>query len=124
MMGSLRDRVQAKVVKSVIEQVDFLTTMLSVTNAEHLDDMRKYIMDPVNNPKPELRIKGLKDYKETVETLYKIVAGATPGSTAKSSPLFGALSPNPGNKHLPPKDQEQEAEEDAASIIAGVIEGG
>ena len=40
MMGSLRDRVQAKVVKSVIEQVDFLTTMLSVVNAELMDAMR------------------------------------------------------------------------------------
>src|ERR1017187_3185727 len=43
MMGSLRDRVQAKVVKSVIEQVDFLTTMLAVVNAEHMDVMRKYV---------------------------------------------------------------------------------
>ena len=33
MQHTLRDRVKAKVVKSVIEQVDFLTTMLSANNA-------------------------------------------------------------------------------------------
>ena len=93
MMHTLRDRVQAKVVKSVVEQVDFLTTLLGVTNAEHLDNMRKYIVDPINNPKPNLRVETIKEYKEVVETLYKIVAGATPGSKSKESALFNALSP-------------------------------
>ncbi len=120
MMGSLRDRVQAKVVKSVIEQVDFLTTMLSVNNTEHLDVMRKYILDPVNCPKPEIRIKNIKDYKESVETLHKIVAGATTSGT-KASPLFGALSPSPPKALLPKAEQEEE--DDSATIIADAIEG-
>ncbi len=93
LMHTLRDRVQAKVVKSVVEQVDFLTTLLGVTNAEHLADMHKYIIDPINNPKPKLRVETIKEYKEVVETLYKIVAGATPGSKSKESALFNALSP-------------------------------
>ena len=93
MQHSLRDRVQAKVVKSVIEQVDFLTTLLSVNNAERMDAMRKYIVDPVNNPKPNLTIDSIKEYKEVVETLYKIIAGSTPGSKSKTSPLFNALAP-------------------------------
>ena len=94
MQHSLRDRVQAKVVKSVIEQVDFLTTLLSVNNAERMDAMRKYISDPDNNVKPNLTIESIKEYKEVVETLYKIIAGATPGSKSKTSPLFNALAPN------------------------------
>ena len=93
MMHTLRDRVQAKVVKSVVEQVDFLTTLLGVTNAEHLKQMRDYIVDPTQNPKPSLRVETIKEYKEVVETLYKIVAGATPGSKTKESALFNALAP-------------------------------
>ena len=41
MMHTLQDRVRAKVVKSVLEQVDFLTAMLSVSSAEHIDTMLK-----------------------------------------------------------------------------------
>lgn len=90
MMGSLKDRVQAKVVKSVIEQVDFLTTMLSVSNAEHLKQMQEYILDPKNTNKPVLRIESIKEYKEIVETLQKLVAGAQ-GKPGKSSAMFEAL---------------------------------
>lgn len=91
-MGSLRDRVQAKVVKSIIEQVDFLTTMLAVVNAEHLGTMRKYVLDPLNNPAPKIRVDSIKEYKETVETLSKLVAGAT-GANKKSSAMFDAMTP-------------------------------
>jgi hypothetical protein len=94
MQGTLRDRVRAKVVKSVIEQVDFLTSMLSVANVEHLEEMRRYILD-ANSPKPSLRISSIKDYKEVTETLSKIVQGATPNAKNNSmSPMFDALAPN------------------------------
>lgn len=95
MMHTLQDRVRAKVVKSVLEQVDFLTTMLSVSNAEHLEAMMKYIQDPINNPKPQMRIGNIKEYKDVAETLYKIVAGATPSGDGdkKKSPMFSALTP-------------------------------
>ena len=123
MMGSLRERVQAKVVKSVIEQVDFLTTMLSVINAEHLDDMKKYILDPDNNAKPEIRVQNIKEYKEVVETLYKLVAGATGGSKTKASPMFDAL--DPANKPAQPvKAKSSNAPtdpDDVASMIAAEI---
>lgn len=104
MQHSLRDRVQAKVVKSVIEQVDFLTTLLSVNNAERMDAMRKYIADPDNNVKPNLTIESIKEYKEVVETLYKIIAGATPGSKSKTSPLFNALAPKQAVDNNEPKE--------------------
>lgn len=118
MMGSLRDRVQAKVVKSVIEQVELLTTMLSVTNVEHMDAMRRYIIDPMNNPKPDMRIQTIKDYKEITETLQKLVAGAT-GANKKSSAMFDAL--NAPAKTLP--EGKEEEDDDPAAIIAGEIVG-
>ena len=106
MQGTLRDRVRAKVVKSVIEQVDFLTSMLSVANVEHVDDMRKYIIDP-NNPKPSLRIKSIKDYKEVAEVLGKIVQGATPGAKNNNiSPMFDALAPTTGRNIEKKKDDD------------------
>jgi hypothetical protein len=117
MMHTLQDRVRAQVVKSVLEQVDFLTTMLSVSNAEHLEAMIKYVQDPINNPKPEMRIGNIKEYKDVSETLYKIVAGATPsGSKAQpKSPMFDALTPVP-QKQLSSKQREN-SEDSEVSII-------
>lgn len=95
MQSTLRDRVKAKVVKSVIEQVDFLTSMLSVANVEHIEQMRNYMLDPTA-PKPNLRIKSIKEYKEVTETLGKIVQGATPNAkNNNTSPMFDALAPKP-----------------------------
>lgn len=95
MLHTLQDRVRAKVVKSVLEQVDFLTAMMSVANAEHLEAMVKYVQDPLNNPKPQMRVTNIKEYKDVAETLYKIVAGATTTSSDKNkgkSPMFEALT--------------------------------
>lgn len=98
MMHTLQDRVRAKVVKSVLDQVDFLTSMMAVANAEHLEAMMKYVQDPINNPKPAMRVTNIKEYKDVAETLYKIVAGATGGGVGKDkqkSPMFEALTANP-----------------------------
>jgi len=98
MMHTLQDRVRARVVRSVLEQVDFLTAILSVSNAEHMESMMKYIQDPVQNPKPSLRVSSIKEYKDVVETLQKIVAGATSAPKKEQrSPLLDALAP-PQNK--------------------------
>lgn len=110
MLHTLKDRVQAKVVKSVLDQVDFLTSMMGVANAEHLDSMTKYMKDPINNPKPALRITSIKDYKEISETLLKIVTGATsePGDKKqKTSPMLGALTSHHA-KRLPAGPVEDE----------------
>lgn len=93
MQSTLRDRVKAKVVKSVIEQVDFLTSMLGVASVEHIEQMRNFMLDPTS-PKPNLRIKSIKEYKEVTETLGKIVQGATPNAKNNAmSPMFDALAP-------------------------------
>lgn len=98
MMHTLQDRVRAKVVKSVLDQVDFLTSMMAVANAEHLEAMMKYVQDPINNPKPAMRVTNIKEYKDVAETLYKIVAGATgtgAGKDKQKSPMFEALTASP-----------------------------
>jgi len=110
--STLFSRVQAKVIKSVVEQVDFLTQMLSVANAEHYNDMYKYIMDPINNPKPEMRIESIKEYKEVVETLNKIVVGVAPDQNAKKSPLFQSLAAKNHNEGNLESDKKEELGKD------------
>jgi len=109
MMSTLKDRVQAKVVKSVLDQVDFLTSMMAVANAEHLNAMSEYVRDPVNTPKPALRITSIKDYKDITDTLLKIVTGATAsGDKKNSSPMIAALASH-NQRSLPePKDEPKE----------------
>ena len=114
MMHSLKDRVKAKVVKSILEQVDFLTSMLGVSNAQYLDNMRQYIADPVNTPAPSLRIESIKEYKDVVETLQKLMAGSTPG--AKTPSLLDAVSEE-NNKKLPKQQKEEKKEKSAAALI-------
>jgi len=116
MMHTLRDRVRAKVVKSVIDQVDFLTTMLQCVNAQHMNDMRRYILDPENNTPPDITIKNIKEYKEVSEVLYKIVQGATPGAKGKVSPMFDALSPEAHPK--PRQNYDEEDEFDPTTFLA------
>ena len=120
-MHTLQDRVRAKVVKSVLEQVDFLTSMLAVSNAEHLAVMVKYIQDPINNPKPDLRISNIKEYKDVSETLLKIVSGATQTGTkaTSKSPMFDALTPVPERQLLSAKArlQKDQDDDDDISII-------
>lgn len=108
MLSTLKDRVQAKVVKSVLDQVDFLTSMMAVANAEHLETMSSYVRDPANNPKPALRITSIKDYKDITETLLKIVTGATSGGDkqSKSSPMIAALSSHDDRRALPASKDE------------------
>lgn len=108
MSHTLQDRVRAKVVKSVLDQVDLMTSMLAVVNAEHLESMVRYINDPINNPKPIMRIESIKEYSEVATTLYKIVAGATPSGSKQNpkSPMFDALSP--ARKQIEQQTREEE----------------
>lgn len=123
MLHTLQDRVKAKVVKSVLEQVDFLTAMMSVANAEHLEAMVRYAQDPLNNPKPSLRVTNIKEYKDVAETLYKIVAGATTGQGKgkdKGSPMFEALTGKVGKSDEEDEDKEEPKTLDINALAATV----
>jgi hypothetical protein len=117
MQHTLQDRVRAKVVKSVLDQVDFLTTMMAVANTEHLEAMIRYCQDPINNPKPNLRITNIKEFKDISETLYKLVAGATTPKQGQKSPMFEALT----GSHMKQEELE-EPEELLISIMDTVKE--
>jgi hypothetical protein len=124
MQSSLRDRVRAKVIKSVIEQTDFLTAMLSVASAEHISQMRQYIVDPDKNLPPSLRIKSIKDYKEVTDTLAKIVQGATPGARDnKQSAMFDALTPSQAIENEKKPKTTEEDELDLDDILASTPPG-
>jgi hypothetical protein len=84
MSSTLQERVRARVIKSVLDQVDLLTAMLSVASVEHQQQMEAYIKDPKTAPLPEFRIKSIKDYQAVADTLHKIVvAAADPSGTSK-----------------------------------------
>lgn len=70
--SSIYDRVRAKLIRSVVEQVDFMTDMLSVASIESKETMAAYIKDPVNNQPPANRIRSLKDYKSAIDSLTQL----------------------------------------------------
>lgn len=119
MMSSLKDRVKAKVVKSVVESVDFLTSMLSVATAEHMEQMRRYIIDPDHNPKPQLRIQSIKEYKEILDSLQKLVEGASNNQKQKSSAMYGALETTKKITDSLPKPKD----DDPSALLAEVVDG-
>ena len=123
MHSTLRDRVKAKVIKSVIEQTDFLTSMLSVASAEHMRAMRDFVVDPETAPKPSMRIKTIKEYKEVTDTLAKIVQGATPNARDnKHSPMFDALAPQQPKLEQKKEESKKEEDEDVVDIDALLAE--
>lgn len=126
MMGSLRERVQAKVVKSVVDSFDFMTTMLQVAAAEHLHDMNNYLLDPKNNPKPSMRVRSLKDFKDVLDSLSKLMAVTNPDpKTGKIPPMMSAMEPMKQiakkSSTVTPKQQSSNPS-DAASLLAEIVD--
>ncbi len=70
--NSVYDRIRARIIKSTIEQVEFLTDMVSVSTVENTEDMKKYLKDPSNNAPPSMRIKNLKEYQQVLDMLSKV----------------------------------------------------
>lgn len=70
--NSIYDRIRARIVKSTVEQVEFLTDMVSVSTTENMEEMRKYLQDPSKAPPPQMRIKSLKEYQQVIEMLAKV----------------------------------------------------
>lgn len=70
--ASLYDRIRTRIIKSTVEQVEFLTDIVSVSNVETSEEIRKYLSDPVNNPPPSFRIKTIKDYQQVIDMLAQV----------------------------------------------------
>lgn len=77
--NSIYDRVKARLIKSTVEQVEFLTDLISVSATENSEEVRKYLADPTNNKKPEMRIESLKEYKQVVDMLASIASSMKTG---------------------------------------------
>lgn len=122
MLSSLKERVQAKVVKSVVDSVDFLTTMLNIATLENMEPMRKYMEDPINNPKPEMRVRNFKDFKEVLDSLQKLMYHVQTSSTSsKHANIFSQIESVTPNKpmvqgHTPATVQE------AKDMLAELVE--
>lgn len=69
---SVADRIKARIFRSTVEQVEFLTDMVSVATNESTEEMRKYIQDPKNNPVPNMRIKNIKEYQQVLEMITSV----------------------------------------------------
>jgi len=120
MMCSLRERVQAKIVKSVVESVDFFTTMISVASAEYTEEMHNYVKDPLHKPKPAIRIKSIKDFKEVMDSIQKLVdSSAGNSSKPKSTAMLGVLE---HTTKLPEKLKKPKPQDDSAMLLAEIVE--
>lgn len=117
MVNSVSSTATARMAKSVVDSVNFLTSMLAVANTEHLMQMQKYIKDPTNEPKPDLRIGTLKEYKEILDSLQKLVVG---GNGGKKSLLESITSPDRPQTHMLPPVPDND-EDDAAVLMMEVL---
>jgi len=119
MLFTLRDKIQAKIMKSLVDQVEFLTSMVTVANVEHLEQMRNYIANPTTATPPEIRISSIKDYKETVDILSKITQ-STPHSVAgqNNTPLYAGSN----NKKQKPFPTSMPKKKLPAKLLYGDIE--
>jgi len=109
--GSIMDRIKARIVRSTVEQVEYLSNMLAVANMESKDEVDKYLADPKSNPAPTMRIKSFKEYKDVVETLAKVTdfirSTSLPSAEEKDPPKSIGGRPR---KELPkPSDRTDES---------------
>ena len=113
--NSIYDRVKARLIKSTVEQVEFLTDLISVSASENSEKVRKYLSDPVNNQKPEMRIESLKEYKQVVDMLASIASSMKTSIPQKSGEDSTKKIPNKKNKEL-------KEEEESATLLAELAE--
>lgn len=84
--ATIYDRIKARVVRSTVEQVEFLTDMIAVSSKESADEVKKYLQNPMANPPPQMRIKSFKDYQQVVEMLVKVTETVRAMSTPQNEP--------------------------------------
>jgi hypothetical protein len=70
--SSVFNRIKATMVRSTVEQVEMLTSLISVYNAETNQEIRNYLKDPINNPAPSNRIQNFKELQRTIEMLGEV----------------------------------------------------
>lgn len=108
--SSVYDRIRARIVRSTVEQVEFLTDMISVSTTENVEEMRRYLQDPSKSPPPDMRIKSLKEYSQVIEMLSKVAdsvrALATPAGQAEAAKP-GALKASKTKALLKPQQSDE-----------------
>jgi hypothetical protein len=109
--SSIYDRVRAKLIRSVVEQVDYMTDQLAVVSTEAKSATLAYLKDPVNNPLPPNRIKSIKEYRDAIEALTKL--------TDYVSKISGARDEHKNSKSKKSNKRSEIADE--ASILAELV---
>lgn len=104
--SSVYDRIRARIIKSTVEQVEFLTDMVSVSTTENMEDMRKYLKDPSNNPPPNMRIKNLKEYQQVLEMLTKVTDSVRSMTATANQEAKIQISSKNSKKALPQHNEE------------------
>lgn len=77
-MEVVRKAVTEKVTNSMIGQVNLLSSMVDIAGREWLDEMEKYLENPLINPKPSIRIASLKDLATVQEMMGKAISSIAP----------------------------------------------
>ncbi len=112
--NSIYDRVKARLIKSTVEQVEFLTDLISVSATENSEEVRKYLADPINNQKPEMRIESLKEYKQVVDMLTSITSSMKTNVPQRPS--------EDGMKKIPTKKVKELKEDEESALLAELAE--
>lgn len=86
MAATIYDRIKSRVVRSTVEQVEFLTDMIAVSSKESAEEVKKYLQNPMANPPPQMRIKSFKDYQQVVEMLLKVTETVRAMSSPQEEP--------------------------------------
>lgn len=103
--SSIYDRIRARIIRSTVEQVEFLTDMITVSSVENADEIRKFLDDPKNNPLPNMRIKNFKEYQQVIDTLAK-VTDSVRSLTNPNAQQEARVVKTKSTKKLMPKSEE------------------
>jgi hypothetical protein len=64
--------IQTKVLKASLDSMDFLTAMISATSQKYSKEFREYMSNP-DKEFPDLKVSTVKDFKDLLETMQKMV---------------------------------------------------
>ena len=114
--ASVYDRIRTRIIRSTVEQIEFLTDLISVTSTESSEEIKQYLNDPKNSPKPAMRISDIEEYQQVVKMLDQVTKNvkivAPPAEDVPKEKRISSLS----KKALPKV-------EEASDILADLAEG-